>query len=55
MKSDEIRSHRLQLLYNVYIQSEMNDLAVINRAMLMGVSTPTAKSYLKAIKIRAMK
>ena len=55
MKAEEIRFHRLEALQKIYEQSGMNDQAVLNRAQLMGVSEPTAKSYLKTIKARVLK
>ena len=52
MKADEKRSHRLRLLSQVYVKSGYSDIAVINRALLLGVTKQTANSYLDAIKRR---
>ena len=54
MKAEEIRFHRLAALYKVY-EKNQSDSEVMNRALLMGVTTPTARSYLKAIKMRFSK
>ncbi len=52
MKADEKRSHRLILLGKIYVKSGYSDLAVINRALLIGVTKVTAQSYLDTIKRR---
>lgn len=52
MKADEKRSHRLTLLGQIYVKSGYSDLAVINRALLLGVTKQTANSYLITIKKR---
>ena len=52
MKADEKRFHRITLLSKIYISSGYSDLAVINRAIQMGVTKITANSYLTTIKER---
>ena len=52
MKADEKRSHRLRLLSQVWNKSEKCENAVMERALRMGVTKTTAKSYLDAIKQR---
>jgi len=52
MKADEKRFHRLRLLSQVWSKTNHDEDAVINRALLMGVTKVTAKSYLEAIKRR---
>ena len=52
IRNDERRSHRLNTLSKVWIKSGKNKDAVINRAMKMGVTTATAKDYLKVIEGR---
>ncbi len=52
MRADEKRFHRLRLLSQVWSKTNHDEDAVINRALLMGVTKVTAKSYLEAIKRR---
>lgn len=52
MKADEKRFHRIILLSKIYLSSGYSDIAVINRAVKMGVTELTAKSYLTTIKER---
>ncbi len=49
MKADEKRSHRLNMLAKLWHSSGKNEDVVINRALLMGVTKTTAKSYLESI------
>lgn len=51
MKADERRSHRLQTLLRVWKNTKSEE-AVINKAMLMGVTPATAKDYFRTIKAR---
>lgn len=52
MKADEKRSHRLNMLYKIYVKTNYNEDAVLNRAVMMGVTLNTAKNYLDTIKAR---
>ena len=52
MKADEKRFHRITLLSKIYVKSGYSDIAVVKRAIQMGVTEITANSYLTAIKER---
>jgi hypothetical protein len=52
MNRDEIRSQRLRLLLQVWNASGKDEDAVLTRALQMGVTKITAKSYLDTIKAR---
>ena len=52
MNVEAKRAIRLGILLKFYLKNDQNDTHLINRAMQMGVTEVTAKSYLKTIKIR---
>jgi len=54
MKSDEIRSNRLNYLLRLYMNNPRKQ-ELYQRAKLMGVSDSTAKDYLRTVIIRAKK
>ena len=54
MKSDEIRSNRLNYLLRLYMNNPGKQ-ELYQRAKLMGVSDSTAKDYLRTVIIRAKK
>jgi hypothetical protein len=52
LKADEKRSHRLNALAKLWHSSGKNEDVVMERALQIGVTKTTAKSYLDAIKRR---
>jgi len=54
MKNDERRSHRLNYLLKLYLQSNKKNL-IYHRAKQMGVTDSTAKDYLRTVIIQAEK
>jgi len=54
MKSDAIRSHRLNYLLKIYLKNP-KERELFLRAKLMGVTDFTAKDYLKTVIIQAKK
>ena len=54
MKSDIIRSHRLNYLLKIYLKNP-KERELFLRAKLMGVTDCTAKDYLKTVIIQAKK
>jgi hypothetical protein len=53
MKSDQVRSQRLNYLLKVYLKNRQKN-EVFHRAKRMGVSDTTAKDYLRTVIIQAM-
>lgn len=54
MKSDEIRSHRLNTLLQVYLRTK-KERDIFTRAKQMGVTDSTARDYLRTVMIQARK
>ena len=54
MKSDIIRSHRLNYLLKVYLNNP-TDRELYKKAKQMGVSDNTAKDYMRTVIIQAKK
>ena len=54
MKNDEVRSHRLNYLLQVYLQTR-KEHDVFTRAKQMGVTDSTAKDYMRTVIIQAKK
>lgn len=52
MKADEIRSHRLNQLLQIYLRHQ-DEQVLYQRAKTLGVSDATAKDYLRTVIIRA--
>ena len=54
MKSDEIRSHRLNYLLQVYLKTS-KEHEIFTKAKQMGVTDSTARDYLRTVMIQAKK
>ena len=54
MKNDEVRSHRLNYLLQVYLKTKKEG-EIFTRAKQMGVTDSTAKDYLRTVIIQAKK
>lgn len=55
MKSDEKRSHRLQLLLRYYLANQPTDAEFFAKAKSLGVSDVTARDYVRTVMIQAMR
>ena len=54
MKSDEVRSHRLNTLLQVYLRTR-KEQDIFTRAKQMGVTDSTARDYLRTVIMQARK
>jgi len=49
MRAEERRSHRLNVLANLWHKPNITETDLLNRAIKMGVTQQTARSYVNAI------